>query len=238
MNSEVKMIKDFDDFTAALLAAGFSIGGGNDEGIFALIPWSWNEEPPYETPVRWHTGESETDPWEWRVRVLDERNDIAYGKLFFKKSGYITREWYPYFLAARRGGRSFDEEYQGGTISHMAKRIHELLQTEGTLPVHGMKVLLGIGKEDKSQFDRALTELQMRLYITMCGRQQKLSRKGEEYGWSSTVFCLTDEFWEEAVFTEAAKLSEEAATEHITARIMELNPDAQTKKITKFIKGK
>ena len=29
----------------------------------------------------------ETDPWEWRIRVLDERDDIAYAKLFYKKSG-------------------------------------------------------------------------------------------------------------------------------------------------------
>lgn len=237
MSSEQSIIKNFNDFTAALRNAGFSIGGGNNEGIYSLISWNWEEDPPYDTPVRWHTGDPETDPWEWRMRVLDERNDIAYGKLFFKKSGYITREWYPYFLAVRRNGSSFEEEYEAGTINHMAKRIYELIRAEGTLPVHGIKALLGIAREDKSQFDRALTELQMRLYITMCGRQQKLSRKGEEYGWSSTVFCLTEEFWEKQVFEEAAKMTETAAAECITAQIMKLNPDAQMKKIAKFIKG-
>lgn len=237
MSSEQSIIKNFNDFATALLTAGFSIGGGNNEGIFSLIPWSWNEEPPYETPVRWHTGEPETDPWEWRMRVLNERSDIAYGKLFFKKSGYITREWYPFFLAVRRNGSSFEEEYESGTFSYMAKRIYQLIQAEGILPVHGMKALLGIAKEDKSQFDRALTELQMRLYITMCGRQQKLSLKGEEYGWSSTVFCRTEEFWGQPVFDEAAKLTQTAAWDCITARIMKLNPDAQVKKIGKFVKG-
>ena len=73
-------IQNYDGFVQNLLTAGFSMGGGNDEGIFALVPWSWDEVPPYETPVRWHTGLAETDPWEWRMRVLDERRDIAYGK--------------------------------------------------------------------------------------------------------------------------------------------------------------
>ena len=45
------------------------------------------------------------------MRVLDERNDIADTTLFFKKSGFITKEWYPYFLSAERffGGAVFEE---------------------------------------------------------------------------------------------------------------------------------
>ena len=43
------------------------------------------------------------------MRVLEEREDIAYSKVFFRTSGYITREWYPYFYAVRRKGESFQE---------------------------------------------------------------------------------------------------------------------------------
>ena len=39
-------IQNYDDFIAALLKAGFSMGGGNSEGIYAAVPWSWQEEPP------------------------------------------------------------------------------------------------------------------------------------------------------------------------------------------------
>jgi len=233
----ITQIKNYADFTATLLQAGFSMGGGNSEGIFSLIPWSWDNEPPYETPVRWHTGDPETDPWEWRMRVLDERSDIAYAKVFFKKSGYITRAWVPYFIAARRGGDSFEEAYSGGTISHDAKRIYSVILENGTLPLHAIKQLAGFGKEEKSQFDRALTELQMKLYLTMCGRQQKLSQKGEEYGWSSTVFCTTESFWGEDIFEDAENLSQNEAVKKITAQVLRLNPDAAPKKILKFITG-
>jgi len=231
------MINNYNEFVETLLSAGFSMGGGNDEGIYAVIPWGWNEEPPYETPVRWHTEDPETDPWEWRMRVLDERNDIAYAKLFFKKSGFITKEWYPYFLAVRRSGISFEEAYENGTISHVAKRIYDTIASNGALPLHGIKELAGFTKDEKSVFDKAITELQTRMFLTMCGRQQKLSQKGMEYGWSSTVFCTTESFFGEAAEGEAAKITTNEAFEKIKSQILKLNPEAQDKKINKFIYG-
>jgi hypothetical protein len=231
------MISCYDDFVETLLNSGFSMGGGSADGIFAVIPWSWNETPPYETPVRWHTENPDTDPWEWRMRVLVERSDIAYGKLFFKKSGFITKEWYPYFLAVRRGGITTEDAYEDGTISHFAKRIYDVVAENGTLPLHGIKQMAGFSKEGKSGFDRAITELQMKMFLTMCGRQQKLSQKGEEYGWSSTVFCTAEDFFGEAVFEAAAKILKDEALGKIREQILNLNPSAQEKKIIKFIHG-
>ena len=60
------------------------------------------------------------------MRVLEERDDIVYAKLFFRTSGFITKEWYPYFYAVRRQGETFEEAYENGTISQMAKRIYEI----------------------------------------------------------------------------------------------------------------
>lgn len=230
-------IKSYEDFLETLLEAGFSMGGGNSEGIYSIIDWGWNQTPPYETPIDWHNGNWETDPWEWRMRVLEERSDIAYAKLFFKKSGFIVREWAPLFLAVRRNGRSLEEEYMDGLISNPAKRIYDAIVEHGSLPLHSIKEVAGFGKEDKSVFDRSLVELQMKLYITMCGRKQKHSLKGEEYGWSSTVFCTTERFWGTEVFEEAEKIKKEDAMERIKDQILLLNPNAEPKKVLKFIKG-
>lgn len=230
-------IQNYSDFVKQLLASGFSMGGGKSEGIFSLISWRWNEDPPYETPVRWHTGERDTDPWEWRIRVLEERDDIAYGKFFFKKSGYITKEWAPYFLAARREGKSLQEEYQDGKISAFAKVIYDLIEHHGSLALHVIKELGGFRKEDKAKFDKAITELQGKLYLTMCARQQKRSKLGEEYGWASTVFCTTEDFFGPAVFAESERLQKKEAEERITEQILRLNPLAEPKKMKKFIYG-
>ena len=230
------MMNNYADFCRELLEAGFTLGGGNDEGVFTLLPHGWNEQPP-DSQLQWHSGNPDIDPWEWRIRVLDERTDIAYAKPFFKKSGYITKAWYPYFLAARRQGKSFDAQYQAGHISHFSKRIYDVLRDGGAVPLHGLKSLGGFAKEDKSKFDAALVELQMGLFITMCGRQQKISIQGQEYGWASTMFCTTESFWGRSVFEEAAKITPKDARNAIAAQIDKLNPNAVAKKVEKFIWG-
>jgi hypothetical protein len=122
------------EFITKLHSAGFSGAvGGKDDGVFGLFRYGWGAED--ENAPHWHTGDPDTDPWEWRVRVLNERDDIAYGKLFFRKAGYITRQWYPYFLAARRDGNTFDELYADGLYSREAKRVYETLTENGGLPV-------------------------------------------------------------------------------------------------------
>ena len=231
------MVRCYDDFVKTLLSSGFSMAGGSADGIYAIIDWGWNELPPYDTPVVWHTDDDETDPWVWRMRVLEERSDIAYAKLFFKKSGFITREWYPYFLAVRRGGLTFDEAYDDGTISHFAKRIYDVVSDNGALPTHSIKQMAGFGRDDKSGFDRALTELQMKMYLTMCGRQQKATMLGVNFAWASTVMTTTERFFGDAVFEEAMNITPEEAFEKIKDQVLKLNPTAQDKKIDKFISG-
>ena len=230
------MIRNYNDFITALLKVGFSgsVFGKEDE-VYGLFRYGWGAED--ENSLHWHTGDIDTDPWEWRMRVLEERNDIAYAKLFFKKGGYITKDWYPYFLATRRGGNTFEETYKDGTISHFAKRIYDVVSDNNALPSHIIKRLAGFTKDDKSGFDRALTELQMKMFITMCGQQQKFSKRGEEYGWSSTVFCTTERFFNDDIFEKAEKISADKAAKIIREQLYKLNPNAPEKKIIKFIFG-
>ena len=229
-------LNNYDDFVRILLKAGFSVGSGNADGIYAAVPFNWLNEPQ-DSQVRWHTGNPDTDPWEWRIRVLKERDDIAYSKVFFRKSGYITKEWYPYFLAVRRSGKVFAEEYRSGAISHFAKRIYEVVNETGKVPFHEIKQLGGFLREDKSRFESALVELQMKLYITICGIRQKTSQNGEGYGWPATVFCITENFWGCEVFDRASSIKPKEAEEAIAERILELNPDADRKKMLRFMRG-
>lgn len=225
------MVNSFSEFCDELIKCGFSMGGGNDKGIFAIIPFDWTTTIP-GCPVVWHTGDPETDPWEWRMRVLEERDDIAYGKVFFGTSGYITKEWYPYFLAVRRQGMDFEEWYAAGKISQLEKKIYDAIRENGQAALHELKQMCDITKENASKFDRALTNLQKNLFITMCGRTQKLNKYGVGYGWNSTVFCTVEEFWGKDL---AQDISFEDAYKKIHDRILELNPEAEEKNIKKFI---
>ena len=84
--------------------------------------------------------------------------------------------------------------------------------------------------------DRALVELQMRLFLTMTGQKQKKNRYGMEYGWNSTVFTTVEHFWSERGF-EIPKLDAEESAQKIRERILLLNPEAEEKNIRKFIVG-
>ena len=227
------MVQNYDDFCMQLLRAGFSLGGGSAKGIYAVVPFDWTQQPE-ETSVRWHTGDPATDPWEWRMRVLEERNDIAYAKLFFRGSGYITREWYPYFIAARRQGLTFDEAWEDGKITELSRRIYEAIRDNGRVATHDIKRLAGLVGETSAHIEKAMTDLQAAMFLTICGRQQKRNAFGELYGWCSTVFCTPEEFWHTDDFGD---IPPEEAADKIRARVLELNPGAQEKKIRKFIYG-
>lgn len=220
-------IQCYDDFVRELKTAGFSPAGENPEGVFSL-------GAQFGDAIKWHTEDPETDPWEWRMRLLEERDDIAYAKIFFKKGGFITRRWYPYFLSARRRGRSFTDEYEDGNISYEAKRIYEAVKCEGPLAVHILKKAAGFSGPDSSRFDASLIELQMRMYVTICGRQY---RSALNTGWSSTVICTTESFFGQEVFDSALETDQNEAFEMIRTQILSINPDADRKRTERFIRG-
>jgi len=230
------MIRNYNDFVRELLAAGFSQFGGSKDGVATLFLYGWDTQPG-DCPVQWFCGDPDRDPWDWRERVISERDDIAYSKVFFGKHGFITREWYPYFLAARRNGHDFGDAYADGLHSRAALRVYDCLQRNGALPVHDIKPMAGFTRDEKSAFERALAELQMGLYITVCGHAQKISKAGESYGWASDVYCLVEEFWPEEVFNAAVLLEPEEAAEKIETQLYRLNPEAEPKRVRKFIYG-
>ena len=230
------MIQNYEDFCRELNSCGFSMGGGNAKGVFALIDYDWTNQDLLDTPVKWHCGDPEVDPWEWRMRVLEERRDIAYSKVFFRTSGFITRDYYPCFYAVRRKGESFEEVYARGGISHTAKRIYEIVLA-GETPLHEIKAVGGFGREDKAQFDKAMVELQMGLFITVTGRQQKKNKHGVEYGWNSTVFATVEDFWKRRGFA-IPELDPKESSERIRQQILRLNPLAEEKTIRKFMEGR
>ena len=51
------MIQNFEDFCRELNTCGFSMGGGNAKGIFALIDYDWLKQDMMDTPVKWHCGD-------------------------------------------------------------------------------------------------------------------------------------------------------------------------------------
>ena len=73
-----------------------------------FLPLFANEVPGFSaeehvSPLFWWTGDPEQDPWVWR-EIIPSTGEVAYGKFFGGRAGFISREWFPRFANARRDG--------------------------------------------------------------------------------------------------------------------------------------
>jgi hypothetical protein len=224
----LQRIDSFSSFCTALRKVGFSLGGSNNEGVFSLSAYFSNN-------IVAHTGDKETDPWEWRMRVISECDDISYSKVFYNKGGWITKEWFPYFMAIRRKHRTFDEMFRDGMISNTTKRIYYLIKTNPNLSLHEIQQMIDCDKSQKSAFETSITMLQMKMFITISGEKYKLSKVGKEYGWPVTTFSTTEDFFGEEMFYLSCSIDQQEAINKITEQILVLNSTAENKMISKFI---
>ena len=92
-------------------------------GVWRLKTASVEE---WTDPHCWWCDDERVDPWRWR-EIIARRGKIAYGKFFDKKAGFISLEWLPYFVNARRDGYDFDSAWEDGRVSRREKVIMDLL---------------------------------------------------------------------------------------------------------------
>ena len=118
------------------------------------------------TPSRYWFVSGVEGPWDWRMDAA-RRGVVAYGKLFSRKAGLVSREWYPDLANYRRDGYDFDARYEEGLASYREKRVMDVLLREGPTLSKDLKRLAGFGGDGLKGFDTVITSLQMRTYITV-----------------------------------------------------------------------
>jgi hypothetical protein len=182
----------------------------------------------------WWSGVSDEDPWEWREVIAGE-GQIAYGKLFGNKAGFVSKEWYPYLASYRRDGYDFDSRYEDGLASHRAKKIIEVLELQEEILSNELKTAAGFGKEGEKGFEGTLSTLQMQTYITVRGFRRRTNKKNVEYGWSVASYSLSERLFGEDHVRSAYHLTGKEAKEKIIAQISSKFPEADKSDIEKVI---
>jgi hypothetical protein len=181
----------------------------------------------------WWTGNSESDPWEWRAAAARSKK-VAYGKFFGKKAGFIALEWLPYFVNYRRDGYDFDSLYDDGKAKNRAKKIMDLFDENGELFSFKIKQLAGFGKGGEKNFGGVLTELQMQTYLTVADFRYRTNKKGEEYGMSVAIYSKPETLWGYDFVTSAYSESPEKSRQRIAERVRKLYSNADEKCIKKL----
>jgi len=143
----------------------------------------------------WWTDDQARDPWIWRMLIAEDEN-IAYGKFFDRKAGFVSRKWFPAFANYRRDGYDYEGLYEDGKMKGRAKQILDVLQLDenaiGLEMMSGqLRKMAGIEKG----FDNILIDLQMQSFLLISRFQQKRNKRGEEYGWHLPSFMTPETKW-------------------------------------------
>ena len=206
-----------------------------------FLPLFKNDIPGFSLEERtepqfWWCGNPKTDPWEWRA-LIARSGEIAYGKFFEKKAGFISKEWLPYFANYRRDGYDFDALWDDEKATKKQKKIMDLFETEEELYSNEIKTKAGFGKGGEKGFEGTLTDLQMRTYLTVRDFRQRVNKKGESYGWAIAVYAKPEAIWGYEYVTSRYHEEPVDSGKAIAQHMMELYPSAEATAIKKLLGG-
>lgn len=187
------------------------------------------------TPGRYWFAEGVDGPWEWRMEVA-RRGIIAYGKLFDKKAGMVSREWYPDLANYRRDGYDFDARYEDGLAGHKEKCIMDLLMREGPMLSKDLKRAAGFDRGGMKGFDTAITRLQMQTYVTVHSFEYSVDKQGKPYGWGVAKYAVTEDVLGEEVTRSAYHRTPQESKARLIDHLGLICPDAFDDELERLIR--
>lgn len=69
----------------------------------------------------WWAGDPVQDPWIWR-EIIARSRQVAYGRFFGEKAGFISKEWMSYFVKYRLNRYDFDARWDDELATHRSKK--------------------------------------------------------------------------------------------------------------------
>ena len=134
---------------------------------------------------------SQVGVWEWKGPVI-QKTDCAYGKFFGKKAAFVSKEWLCDFANWKRDGYDFDAAMNDGIGTYEEEYLYSLIDSRHSILSKDLKIQGGYVKPHTKQkddwqprkgFERDITKLQMRGYITTVDFEYEVDKKGNAYGW-------------------------------------------------------
>lgn len=207
-----------------------------------FLPLFRNEIPGFSleertVPDYWWSGDPQVDPWEWRA-IIARRGEIAYGKFFNNKAGFISQKWLPFFVNYRRDGYDFDARWEDGKASIRQKKIMDMFAEEKADSEYysaELKQYAGFGKGMEKGFDGTITALQMQTYLIVRDFRPKKNKKGQDYGWAVAIYSTPEHILGTDVVTSAYAEEPDESGKKIANHIREVYPIATPDQIKKIL---
>lgn len=196
-----------------------------------FVPLFKNEIPGFSveehtSDLFWWTDDPAQDPWKWR-ELIAHSGEVAYGKFFDGKAGFISKEWFPHFANWRRNGYDFDSRWDEELASIRCKKIMDQFARRDELYSNELKQLAGFGTGGEKNFDGTVTELQMQTYLIVRDFRKRMNKKGFEYGWPISVYTTPEALWGYDYVTSAYSTDPEASRQLILSQLRRNFPQAE-----------
>ena len=198
----------------------------------------------HTSPDYWWSGNRQEDPWEWREIIAADRQ-VAYGKFFGNKAGFISLEWLPIFANCRRNGYDFDARYQDGLASRREKKIMDFFigEDEAGDTVYkderilstDLKKAAGFGKGGEKNYSGVITGLQMQTYLVISDFKRRQNKRGEDYGMAVSILLPPESIWGYEAVTAAYSEEPQESWRRIFEHVRGMYPAAEEKDIVRLI---
>lgn len=191
------------------------------------------------SPLYWWTGDYEQDPWIWKEQIAGT-GEVAYGKFFNRKAGFISMEWLPVFVNFRRDGYDFDAKWDDELADIRHKAIMDCFENchgDWIMEYTGPQIsqLAGFGNGGYKNFDGIMTDLQMQTCLVIKEFRWKLGRNGQKYGMPFCIYCRPEDLWGYEAITGSYKEDPLLSKERIYDRLKDLYPDADGRAMDRLL---
>lgn len=222
----MEIIRNYEDFVSCVEDLGFM--------AFSDILPGWTSLNQRTLSDQWHTGEPETDPWQWKDRAALEKR-LAFGCLLNGHKGFVSKKWYPVFYRAYHPSDSFEERWENGQIKQTVYRVWQLFYEGSSLSTDDIRKAVGVTKKQGAgAVDTALKILQQEYQITVSGNRRKINAKGEPYGWPSNTYDRVKD-WATEEWLGAADLTRRTAQLKILEAVLSQCQNPDERKVAKTL---
>lgn len=196
-----------------------------------ILGFSVEEHTP---PELWFS-DTEDGPWEWKGPVA-RKGTCVYGKLFRKKAGFVSLEWFPHLVNFRRDGYDFDARFDDGLAAYKDKELYDAIVRSGSLLTGQLKSLCGYsGKNGKKGFETIITRLQMQTYINVMDFDYMTDRYGRPYGWGVARYTTPEAQFDADVVTAAYDLDPAESQRRMAKQLKKILPQADEAALLKIL---
>ncbi len=191
------------------------------------------------TPGVWQHDGSD-GPWQWKGPMLRDRN-LAYGKFFNRKHGYISMEWFPHFWNYRSTKNYAPDPDTAALDDIVAQTIaaEGHLNTKQILPAMGIptgrrkrqadELVDQSGPAVKISLDPILGRLMMEVRIVTEDFDYDVDKHGHQYGWGIARYTTPELMFGNIKASCSPEESYELMLEHLRRKFPNIS-DTQLKR--------